>query len=321
MKFVFIGGAQRSGTTLLGSLLGAHSSCLCIPESQFKTDVYEHWRRIDHDAGIRAAFDLIRSHVRFKYWGLHMGSDMPQGITSYQELFLWLIRQYGEKTGKAKADICIDHTPLNIKYAEVLFQLFPDAKMIHLVRDGRAVAASIMPLDWGPNTIDRAALSWVKKIGRGLAAEATFGMRRVLRVRYEDLVTEPEKTLRTICAFIDIPYETAMSKGGGYLIPVYTAGQHELVGKGPVTARVEAWKRSLSRRQIEIFESIAGDILIALGYVPLLGTKASGVTLSEHLMFMLQDMYRRKFVNKYRRRSRVKSGVERAAEVFEKKKP
>ena len=162
MKLVFIGGAHRSGTTMLGSILGAHSSCLCIPEAQFKTDAYRMVHGKDK-ADIADVFSMVRNHLRFKYWGLEVGQKVPQGVASFQELFLWLAQSYGDKVRKPGTAICVDHTPLNIKYADMLFDLFPEAKMIHLVRDGRAVASSIMPLDWGPNTIDRAASSWVKR--------------------------------------------------------------------------------------------------------------------------------------------------------------
>jgi len=318
MKLVFIGGAHRSGTTMLGSMLGAHRSCLCIPESQFKISAYEKMRRKKQDGTLRAVFAMIRNDVRFKFWGLNVGPDIPDDISSYQELLLWLIRKYSEKAKKPKAAICVDHTPLNIRYADTLFHLFPDAKMIHLVRDGRAVSASIMPLDWGPNTIDKAASSWTKKIQLGLKAESSYGSERVKKVRYEDVVLDPEKTMKDICLFLDITYEPEMIQGSGFLVPAYTAKQHHLVGRGPVADRVEAWKNSLSRREIEIFESIAGQYLLQLGYAVHFGATARKITFLEKIIFMLKHRYRKRFANRFRRRRRVKAGVDHAAEVFKK---
>ena len=316
MKLVFIGGAHRSGTTMLGSMLGAHSSCLCIPEAQFKTDAYRKIHGKDK-VDIGDIFVMVSNHIRFKYWGLDVGQEVPAGITSFQELFLWLIQSYGEKVGKPCAAICVDHTPLNIKYADTLFHLFPEAKMIHLVRDGRAVAASIMPLDWGPNTIDKAASSWANKIQFGFRVEELYGSERVKRVGYEDVVLDPEETMKEICAFLEIAYEPAMIEGGGFKVPSYTARQHQLVGKGPVADRVEAWKTSLTRREIEIFENIAGTYLRQLGYALHYGAAARKITFPEKILFMLKHRYRKRFTNRLRRRRRVRKGVEGAAKVFE----
>ncbi len=320
MKLVFIGGAQRSGTTMLGSMFGAHSSCICIPESQFTIDAYKRLANKKDVVTMGDIFTLVRNHLRFRYWGLDVGQDIPAEIASYQDLFLWLVQRYAEKAGKPAAGLCVDHTPLNIKNADILFDLFPRAKMIHLVRDGRAVSASIMPLDWGPNTIDRSASSWKKKIQRGLRVEASYGSERVKRVRYEDIVLDPENTIKELCTFLDISFEPAMIQGGEFRVPVYTAKQHQLVGKEPATDRIEAWKNSLTAREVELFENIAGDTLLQLGYPVLYGDTAAKITLPEKIMFTFRQGFRKRFTNALRRRRRTREGVERAAEVLEEKK-
>jgi hypothetical protein len=319
MKFVFIGGSHRSGTTMLGSMLGAHSSCLCIPEAQFKIDAYK--KQVNENGKIDSdtIFAMIRNHLRFRFWGIDVGQELPPGINSFLELFQWLIERYGEKVGKPSATLCVDHTPLNIKYADLLFDLFPESKMIHLVRDGRGVAASIMPLDWGPNTIDKSAFSWIKNIQFGFRAEALYGSERVKRVRYEDVVLNPEMSIKEICTFLDIAYEPAMINGGGFVVPAYTAKQHDLVGKGPVAGRVEAWKRSLTQREIEIFENMSEEYLLQLGYALHYGAKAKKATFPEKIIFMVTHGYRKRFANKFRRRRRVSAGVENAEMDHQKK--
>ena len=318
MKLVFIGGAHRSGTTMLGSILGAHSSCLCIPEAQFKTDAYRMVYGKDK-ADIADIISMVRNHLRFKYWGLDIGPDIPPGINSFQELFLWLSQRYGEKIGKLGSAICVDHTPLNIKYADMLFDLFPEAKMIHLVRDGRAVSSSIMPLDWGPNTIDKAASSWASKVRMGLRVESLYGSERIKRIRYEDVVLDPEKTMKEICVFLDITYEPGMIEGGGFLVPAYTEKQHQLVGKRPMADRADAWKNLLTRREIEIFETIAAEHLLQFGYSVHYGATARKTTFFEKIIFTLKHGYRKRFTNRLRRNRRVRAGIESADKVYEKK--
>ncbi|MBD3360653.1 hypothetical protein GF366_02510, partial [Candidatus Peregrinibacteria bacterium] len=63
MKYIFIGGCPRSGTTMLGSLLGAHPEALCIPESQFKTDVMR--RIVSGQLTVWALNPFLEKHVRF----------------------------------------------------------------------------------------------------------------------------------------------------------------------------------------------------------------------------------------------------------------
>ena len=73
----------------------------------------------------------------------------------------WIVKKYGKHVGKPDPRIWVDHTPQNLIHAKLLVDLFPDARMIHIVRDGRAVANSLMRVDRGPNNIEDAANFWV----------------------------------------------------------------------------------------------------------------------------------------------------------------
>jgi Sulfotransferase family len=75
-------------------------------------------------------------------------------------------------TGKEEADWWVDHTPTNLRFARLLTAWFPEARFIHIVRDpGRA--ASVMPLNWGPNTITEAALFWKRRMALALTSVDT----------------------------------------------------------------------------------------------------------------------------------------------------
>ncbi len=291
---VFIGGCDRSGTTLFGAMLGSHSECLCVPESPFMIEV---WGGSDIDpARINSQLILNKmdKHPFFKVWGVDLdlqnSSSSDYSVESYPELIKRLVYEYGHMNGKSSPQIWIDHTPSNVKHAATLFSLFPDAKMIHLVRDGRAVAASIMPLTWGPNTIDKAAYFWLRNLAFGFAAETTYGPERVIRVRYEDLVSNPATTLETACNFINIDYQPQMIKGDGFKVPSFTRKQHALVGKKPEISRIKAWENTLSSRQVEIFENLTGDMLSCLGYVPYFGKKARNLTNMERFNSTLKTI-------------------------------
>src|SRR5690606_9333198 len=122
----------------------------------------------------------------------------------------YLALQYAEKIEKTNIDILVDHTPNNLRFAATLHLWFPEAKFIHLVRDGRAVAASVIPLDWGPNTVIRAASWWAERVAHGLAAESFFGPEKILRIYYEELVTYPRKTMEKVSDFLGIEFQEQM---------------------------------------------------------------------------------------------------------------
>jgi len=313
MQPLFIGGHPRSGTTLLGAMVGAHSECICTPESQFKTRVLRH-RLLKKTAGrdVKTVFSLIEKDWRFRIWNISLPSVPFSEIHSYAGLLLFIVHVFAEKNARKHPEIWVDHTPSNIKKenARTLLTLFPDAKFVHIVRDGRAVAASVIPLDWGANTVGRAACSWRKRVSQYCSVESELGSRRVKRVHYEELVREPEKTMRELCSFLGIAYQPAMKGGKGFHVPDYTANQHSLIGSRPDSKKIEAWRQLLSSRQVEIFESIAGNLLAELGYELMHKEHPEKIRLSEKLVSGMQELYRRQIINRIRSRRRVKQGLE-----------
>lgn len=301
MRPVFIGGCARSGTTMLGSMLGAHSTCLVLPESQFILDLLRSPLAEPFDA--EAVGARLVEHFRFKTWGVDIRP--PEGaeavaIASYRELIEWFVARYGALVERPERERWIEHSPWNTQFAPTLFDLFPEARLIHLVRDGRAVAASIMRVEWGPNEIHFAAPWWAHRLAFGLAAESHYGPERARRVRYEDLVLDPEGTLRDLCEFLGLEFEPAMLAADGLRVPDYTSGWHKLVGSKPDPARLEAWRRDLTPRQIEIFESITGELSTYLGYPLDYGLTARPITRREKILPFLRDHLFRRRANRLR---------------------
>lgn len=266
MMPVFIGGCGRSGTTLLGSLVGAHHRCVCVPESQFKSDLLSQPNDLV-DREKRASF--LRASWRFKTWGLP--DEAVAGVSGSQSnsaLVLDLVKEYGRiKLGKL-GNVWIDHTPNNFDYALLLAQHYPSSKFIHIVRDGRAVAASVLPLPWGPNTVQDAATWWVHRLAVGLAAEQYFGVHgRIMRVDYESLVRNPGPVIDAIWAFLGLEPQAGPAQAAAQIrLPQFTQEQHRLVLESPDVRRIDAWKTVLSQRQVELFEAVAGVLLEFLGY-------------------------------------------------------
>lgn len=311
---LLIGGCERSGTTMLGAMMGAHSRCICVPESQFiehlLTDDGFDPEAVDPHKTLAA---IVR-HQRYRLlWNLPLdpGTVDPAELgTTYAEVLSWLVRAYGQRLGKAEALLWADHTPGNFKRGLTMLRMFPEARFVHIVRDGRGVAASLLPLDWGPNDIVGAATFWMARCAAGLAAELQLGAERVLRVRYEDLILSPGATLQGIATFAGLSYEPAMAQGSGAEPSRYNQRQHRLVGQPPDPSRVHSWNSYLSARQIEIFESEAGELLETFGYQATYGMRARPARPVELLRMSLGAVVRR-LRNKLRRRRRVRASLSR----------
>lgn len=311
-KAIFIGGCERSGTTLLGAMLGAHTGCICTPESQFKIRAIQTLGWDHTNASTPAALDTIREHWRFQVWNIDVDPIPPgHSVESYADLLYWLVGQYGQRLGKTTATTWVDHTPHNVRFATTLGKIFPDLKLVHIVRDGRAVANSIIPLDWGPNTVIKAAPWWAEKLAYGLAVETIWPEHRITRVRYEDLVQSPEATLRQLCAFLQIDYQPQMVEATGFQRPAYTESQHALIGRGPDPSRVAAWKRRLTPRQIECFEYLTRDLLRYLGYPLEYNLETRRPTRMERFSAEVWEVVKGKFIDGLRYRIRKYSGLGR----------
>lgn len=314
LKQIFIGGCERSGTTLIGSILGAHPSCICTPESQFITHFYRRENFNPNKIDPFLILDVIRHHKRYRLeWKGAL--DFPkkyilENFYKYSEFLKWIARCYAETEGKTHVTWWIDQTPNNMKRAMTLIDLFPEALFIHLVRDGRAVSASLMNLEWGPNNVIRCAEYWLAKIAPGLILETTLGNDRVMRVYYEDLIQRPETVLSKICRFTGVPYSSEMVHSRGYKPAAYNQKQHALVTGGLDTDRIVAWKKKLSFREIEMFEFITGETLKILGYEQMFGLKACPPTKKETVSLHLRNIYTR-LANIIRQKSRVRKSLKR----------
>ena len=259
VKAIFIGGCDRSGTTMLASMLGVSNQVLVTPESQFKIDLLETPK------------EILQSNYlwRLKIWGLPAGAVKDlfwDSEKSGKAMMAELLTEYAGKHNHAPDfKYWVDHTPANLKSFMPLVKHYERAKFIHMVRDGRAVAASVIPLEWGPNNVWEAADWWLNKLSFGFAIQTLYPQ-KILMVKYEDLVASPEMELERICNFTGIEYSEEMITGGGYNVPKYTRKQHRLVGKKPDTDRILDWKSTLTPGEIEIFEFKAHGMLELLGY-------------------------------------------------------
>lgn len=261
---LFIGGCGRSGTTLLGSMLGCAEEAITIPESQY---IWEIGRCLGNSFDAEEVFAALGSHWRFKIWELTgISHEALLHVKTYSDLISLVVARYAEVRHNSGYRFWVDHTPESIANIGYLLSLFPDAKFIHIVRDGRGVASSILRTHWGPTNVYDAALWWRGNLAIGLAAETKFGSKKIMRVNFEDLLVKPEKTLKKICDFVGLNYSHLMLNANGFDVPEYTQRQHHLIGSALSVKRVNAWGNELTQREIQVFEIVTKELLSYLDY-------------------------------------------------------
>ncbi len=304
---VLVGGCSRSGTTLLGAMLGWGDGRLTVPEADFKWELYAAGAVACDQVDLRTARRLLHSDPKFRLWGIQPPAVDARRM-AVSDLMGCLVARYAERRGGSARVAWIDHTPGNIRYVPTLRRALPGARFVHVVRDGRAVAASVIPLDWGPNTATEVARHWALQVAAGLAAAEALGPDLVHTVRYEDLVLEPERTLKSVCDFAGLAYDDRMVEERDYDLPAYTAGQHDLVRQRPDASRIEAWRDVLTSAQVRAFERLTGETLDLLGYPTVYGIEAARQPPAEHYRELAASATRRVVLDRMRRRARWRRG-------------
>ncbi len=156
-----------------------------------------------------------------------------------------LFREHCEREGKP---IWVNKTPRLLLCLDGVFKLFPTARCIHILRDGRDVVASNLSLSWGPENVRQAARRWRNRLeGRNKVDRSKYCF---LEVRYEDLIQSPKETLIRIFKFLELSADIDA-----------ILQQFNLYDE-----RVGAWRESLDIDGRKVFANVAGDLLMELGY-------------------------------------------------------
>jgi hypothetical protein len=275
---LFVIGCPRSGTTLLARMLGAHPDLAIVNETHWLGRWYEKRKDLTKEGlATPQLLDRLLEHRKFaQHFGLtrdELERLAGREPLPYATLMSRLFDGYAAKRGKRLAG---DKDPGYVKYADTLHELWPRARFVHLIRDGRDVALSAMSWSkarrlarrfptWQNDPAATAALWWEYHVRLGKEAGARLGASSYRELRYEALVTQPEAELRAICAFLDLPYNGAMLRyheGRTKDDPALDAKQAWL----PPTEGLRDWRAQMSPNDLERFEAAGGRLLDELGY-------------------------------------------------------
>jgi hypothetical protein len=290
MTPVFIGGAGRSGTTLAVDLLGLHPQLSPVYETDFvlkligllaqrrPTQVLQGQVQAllaDWAARLDDRPSEKRIHERYHH-GPHYLRFSPADLAELTRTLSaaltqeacggpsdarWRALRAGVPAlfdAHAQADgkpHWVNKTPAYILLLPQLRSLWPDLRFVHCVRDGRAVAASVLTRSWGPRDAAGAARWWADRVTQGLTFEQRHP-EQVFRLHYEDLLSNPLQTLTSVLTFLgaDASQAPAMVE------------RHLNAGFRFDAGRLDSWRGELTVQQVGRIHDVAGHLVDGLGY-------------------------------------------------------
>ena len=268
--FVFIVGCPRSGTSLLQRIVNAHPQIPITPETHWIPRLFEKRKGLTlEDMVTTELISRLLEQARFTRLGIGREELLAMIAggrpISYSSLVTAIFDSYGDAQGKALVG---DKTPGYVRRMNTLHALWPQARFVHLIRDGRDVYLSMRhrPLHhlkagafdtWSEKPVLTAALWWELNVRGGRKAGNLLGAGLYYEIRYESLVAHPREECETLSAFLGLPYDDAMLR--------FNETQRKKKERRPITPGLRDWRTQMSRDDVERFEAMAGDLLDELG--------------------------------------------------------
>jgi protein-tyrosine sulfotransferase len=268
-RLVFVGGAPRSGTTLLQHILDSHPNVYGGPEYDCIPKIIETWRRV------------VDSLVRGRITAFNSREQIDAAFAALIENLLL------PAADDKNAELLSEKTPFNVNVFTELLELLPQCRAIHIVRDPRAVIASLLNVGRRAQANNQPVLPWAKDLDAALpfvkeALDAGFQAQqrfeeRLLTLTYEALVSRPEGTIRRVCTFLNLPFDPAMLEPHAQKHPEQDAVAKldngtwldPNLGFRPIEgSRVRVWQTELETSQIAAVNAAFRDhsLLRSLGY-------------------------------------------------------
>ncbi|RME97708.1 MAG: sulfotransferase, partial [Alphaproteobacteria bacterium] len=294
---IFVTGSERSGTTLIMTILGCHPE-IAVPEVTWYYPRFRPWLftygDLSQEANFRTLVNEMAYGLRKPFFGMDVnpaifGEEIFERALSLEQsfagVFAAMLGRYAQSEGKPRWG---EKTPYNLFYIGEILEDFPNAQIVLITRDGRDVCAEFLDASFGPTNIYGAAELW----NDGQKAVKPWRDRldpgQWYDISYEALVRDPVSELKKLCAFLGVDYlddllafhrsETAQRRG--------RTKDNAALGHPISDKYVGRYKRELSLRDQAIFSWVAGDMMRELGY----GDLAEPLALSEAQVALLDEM-------------------------------
>lgn len=256
MNIALVLGCARSGTSILGELIGSH------PEVRYKHEAHSVWNKAGE--GENGSHRLTAAHAT-------------------EKIVRKIRRRFAFEQGSAR--LFVEKCPRSVLRVPFIRAVFPEAKLIHIVRDGRDVACSLLPgiggTEWKhlkpPNWrelyenetgIIRCAKAW--RCILEIALADLTGVPHFF-LRYEDLIADPAAIARRLLAFLELPEhdevfafcERIQNRTAGSYQPQKQAKWF----RDDHRVRVGRWRENLTDAEAQQVSALLAPLLRRLGYV------------------------------------------------------
>jgi hypothetical protein len=258
---VFIVGMNGSGTSMLADCLGQHPEMYATPwETKLIPYLMLNIRKfgdLDEDKNFLKLWSAVLAIPAFTKMNSNLSPELPSNWRNFPRDLAYVIdavfRSIATLQNKQRWG---EKSPQNIQHIHKLAKLFQGAKFIHIIRDGRDCAASFQRR-WHRNP-EYTIYRWKHVVKEGQSQGFTLGD-RYFEFRYEDITSEPDRWLRKICNFIDLPFhKNVLFSNQPYRENWGTLDQ--------IKPNSEKWKIYFGSDQIKEMEIIAGKFLFKNGY-------------------------------------------------------
>lgn len=255
---LFLTGFARSGTTWVNRLLREYFDAGFVNEGQFIVSFglrLAHYGDLHRDDNFKRLLSDLRSDQFFSILSHNYDVEIDwrkvaNVSPTFRAIVLEILHQISVQTGKPRIG---SKYPVFGRYLDLLNNIFPDCRVIHVIRDGRDCALSHQRLSWGHQNSYSAAVHWRRYIE--LARRGSRDMQgRYIEIRYEDLLLHPGKSMHDLERFITGSNESEITRRF-----IENAGSLK-------SDKVARWRQDMSSGSQAIFESVAGDVLEQCGY-------------------------------------------------------
>ncbi len=270
---VFIVGAERSGTTLMRVIMAAHSKISIAPEALIFDFLYDKYNKGSdvNSENIQVVLEDLVNVDKFKDWGISK-AELEKEVEELDEINFKNIIQipyiiYARNQGKV---IWGDKNPLHSLKIEEIISVFPDARFIHIIRDGRDTVLSLRETEWGTKDVNEAATDWVNFVSSANTS-AKVHSNNVVEINYENLVSNPEEVIKNVTDFLGIEFEKSMlefykENAKKKLIPSWQRSFHQNTYRAITKSRSGRGIATLSPSDLFKVQTIEVDVLVDNGY-------------------------------------------------------
>jgi hypothetical protein len=265
---IFIGGLDRSGKTYLRFMLESHPEVIFSKRTNLWPKYYKKFGALDQKQNLDAFFLALAKNKHLANLDLDfvdIKRKFKEGLASYERAFELVHQQLALKNNKS---FWGDQTEFLEFYAEEILNAYPSAKFIQVIRDPRDRFEAILTKQTNNQSLGLATARWVQSAK--LAQKfATKFPESYLVVCYEELVADPEKTMKQVCEFLGIRYDSSLISLEN--VPRFKDFRDENNKQkvSPISTKfVGRFKKNLSPEQIDFIQKFSQPYLKQFNYQP-----------------------------------------------------